>query len=324
MTLAEFLPPRPHRVWHLAAQAGVTHAVCKCAPELTGATTGPDDIDVLASVHRTLAANGLHLCALEGDQFDMSRIKLGLPGRDEALARYCRMLANLGAFGIRLLCYNFMAGIGWHRSGASPIRGGALGTHFRLVDVPTSLTDCGVVEPERMWDNFAYFLRAVLPAARAAGVRLALHPDDPPLPRLRGIARIFGNAAAFDRAWKLAPEETNAVTFCQANFKLAGEDLPSLARRWAGRVAYLHVRDVRGSAEDFVEIFHDESEVDQPALFRTYHELGLDVPVRCDHVPTMHGETEDPGHIPGYGTLGRLLAIGYFKGVLQAQRIPYR
>lgn len=326
MILTEFLPPQPHVLWQLSRQLGVTHAIVKCAPELTGMNP-PWDRDVLASISRAFAEAGLTIHGLEGDQFDMSRIKLGLPGRDEDIEKYCRMLRNMGELGIGLLCYNFMAQIGWARSRSDePGRGGALATRFRLSDMPT-ITTAGRISAEQLWENYAYFLRAVMPAAERAGVTMGLHPDDPPLPELGGVARIFGSVEAFERAYTIAPSPRNGVTFCQANFKLmpSVNDLASAARRLAPRIAFVHIRDVRGTAEDFVETFHDEGPTDMPAMFRLYHQLGFKGPLRCDHVPTMAGEnTNDPNFIPGYGTLGRLFALGYFKGILQTLDIPYQ
>jgi mannonate dehydratase len=169
-----------------------------------------------------------------------------------------------------------------------------------------------------VWENYAVFLKAVMPEAQRLGVRMGLHPDDPPLPALGGMARIFGSVEAYDRAYALAPCRENAVTFCQANFKLMGVGLDATARHFGPRIAFVHVRDVRGTAEAFVELFHDEGETDQLALFRTYRELGLDVPFRCDHVPAMEGEGAEPGFVPGYGTLGRLFADGYLKALVDA------
>lgn len=324
MILAEFLPPQPHALWSIARQLGVTHAIVKVAPELTGLSHGPYDRDTLASIVSSFSDAGLRVIGLEGDQFDMSRIKLGLPGRDDDLDRYQAMLSNMAELGISLICYNFMVGSGWYRTGLAPARGGAMSCHFRAADAPTQ-TPVGVVSADRVWANYAYFLRAVLPHAGRLGIRMALHPDDPPLPGLSGVARIFGSVDAFDRAYSIAPCRANAVTFCQANFKLMGADLASAARRFGERIAFIHVRDVRGNTEDFVEVFHDENDVDQPALFDVYaKELMLDVPVRCDHVPTMSGDEQFGPHLPGYGTLGRLFAIGYFKGCLQARGIAYR
>ncbi len=316
MKLIEFVPPRPHRLWPLCRQMGITEVVVKVAPELTG-RPAPWNRDALAGVVGDLAAAGLRVVALEGDPFDMSRIKLGLPGRDEDLEHYRQLLANMAEFGIGLLCYNFMAGTGWHRTGERAGRGGAQATFFRLADAPAVMPGAPL-EADRLWDSYATFLKAVMPEAQRLGVRMGLHPDDPPLPALGGVARIFGSVDAYDRAYALAPCRENAVTFCQANFKLMEVDLADAARHFGPRIAYVHVRAVRGTAEEFVELFHDEGETDQLALFRCYRDMGLDVPFRCDHVPAMEGEGSEPGFVPGYGTLGRLFANGYLKALVDA------
>jgi mannonate dehydratase len=300
---------------------GIGDVVVKCAPELTG-RPAPWDLHSLAATVGELTAAGLRVVALEGDQFDMSRIKMGLPGRDEDLERYRKMLRNMAELGIPLLCYNFMAGTGWYRGTEWIGRGGARCTSFSLAETPAVLPGAPLAA-EKLWENYEYFLRAVLPEAERLGLRMGLHPDDPPLPSLGGIARIFGSVEGFDRAYSVLPCRANAVTYCQANFKLMGADLADTARHFGDRIAFVHIRDVSGTAEDFVELFHDEGSVDQLALFRLYREIGLDVPFRCDHVPTMEGEGNEPGFVPGYGTLGRLFANGYLKGLLQvAEKMP--
>jgi len=320
MKLADFLPAKPDRSWQLARQLGVRHAICKCAPELTG-LTAPDDIDSLRTIQQRFADAGFTLAGLEGDEFDMRRIKLGLPGRDEDFARYRRMLANMGELGIPLICYNFMATIGWYRSDtAVPLRGGALSSGFtasvaaRQPLVPESER----IDHARLWDNYAAFIHAVLPAAEAAGVTMGLHPDDPPVPWLRGVGRIFISPEAIDRALALSPSPSHQLTFCQATYRAMGADPQVLARRWAGRIAFVHFRDVAGTAEDFREVFHDEGPTDMAAMVRTYGETGVTGPIRVDHVPTMAGE-DNGAH--GYAALGRLFAIGYLKGLCQAQNV---
>jgi mannonate dehydratase len=321
MILADFLPPQRDRSWDYALQAGVTRAIARCHPRDTGLAP-PWDRDALATVQRNFAAAGLTLAGLEGDEFDMRRIKLGLPGRDDDLELYGRMLANLGELGIGLLCYNFMATIGWCRTDTRvPARGGAITNRFQLAALdPALVPPAERVSEEQLWENYAYFLRAVLPAAERAGVALALHPDDPPLSPLRGVGRIFTSPAAFDRALTLSASPSHRVTFCQANFRLMGGDLAEAARRLAPRIAFVHFRDVAGTAEDFTETFHDAGPTDMPAMLRLYHELGFRGPIRIDHVPSLAGE-EDLPH--GYAYLGRLFALGYLKGLLDAERIPY-
>jgi len=321
MILADFLPACPNLQWQLTLQMGVRHAICKCAPELTG-LKAPWDRDSLSTIRSRFASAGLTLHGLEGDQFDMSRIKLGLDGRDEDLDHYCEMLRNMGEMGIPLLCYNFMAGIGWHRThGDAPTRGGALTSRFDIADVPSALTEAGEITEQQMWDNYAYFIRRVMPVAEKAGVQMGMHPDDPPLPSLRGIARILSRAENFERAMALAPSPNNGVTFCQANFKLMGCDVAHWARRFAaqGKVFFVHFRDVEGTAERFEETFHDDGPSDMPAMLKLYHDLGFGGPLRVDHVPTMAGEANE---YPGYGSFGRLFAIGYTKGIMQALKIP--
>jgi mannonate dehydratase len=322
MIVAEYLPPRPHVLWQLATQMGIGHAIINAKPERTGLKP-VWELDVLRQLQRGLAEAGLNLYGLEGDQFDMSRIKLGLEGRDEDLERFCQMLANMGQLGIPLLCYNFMAQIGWFRSnGDVPARGGALVSRFELKEMPTPLTEAGEVSQERMWENYSNFIRKAVPAAEKAGVRMALHPDDPPLPSLRGIGRIFGTPESFDRAYELAPSPYNGVTFCRANFKLmGGANLSECVRHFAEqrRLFFLHLRDVRGTAESFEEVFHDEAAEELKNTLRDCHACGFDGPLRCDHVPTLAGEANDQ---PGYGTLGRLFADGYIMGLMDALEIP--
>lgn len=320
LKLTEFLPAQPNQLWALARQMGIRHAICKCAPELTGLNP-PWDMDALRTIQRRFAEAGFTLYGLEGDEFDMHRIKLGLPGRDEDLERYRQMLANMGELGIPLLCYNFMAGIGWHRNRpAEPGRGGAQVTGFDIADVPSTLTQAGAVTEEQMWSNYEYFLRAVLPTAERAGVKMGMHPDDPPLPVLRGLGRILYRPENFERALALSASPSHGLTFCQANFTLMSADLAYWVRRWANRIVLVHFRDVRGTAERFVETFHDEGPTYMPAMVRLYHEIGFTGPIRVDHVPSLAGENPD---VPGYGVLGRLHAIGYLQGILQTLRIPY-
>jgi mannonate dehydratase len=321
MILAEYLPPRPDKLWRLAGQMGIRHAIINAKPERTRLKP-VWDLDALRRLQTDLGQAGLNLHGLEGDQFDMSRIKLGLEGRDEDIERFCRMLDNMGKLGIPLLCYNFMAQIGWFRSnGEVPVRGGALVSRFDLSEMPSSLTEAGEVSAERMWENYRYFIERAVPAAEQAGVRLALHPDDPPLPLLRGIGRIFGTPEAFDRAYALAPSPVNGVTFCRANFKLMNADLAGCVRHLAAqkRLFFLHLRDVRGTAEQFVEVFHDEAAAELMDTLRECQAAGFDGPLRCDHVPTLAGEANEQ---PGYGTLGRLFADGYIMGLMDALQIP--
>ena len=342
MTLVEFVPPTPHPLWKLCLQMGITDVIVKVNPSLTG-LPDPWRLETLKGIVDRLASAGLKVVGLEGDPFDMAPIKEygatgegRAPARPQALDHYCELLESMGALGIKLLCYNFMVGTGWARTGVREVRGGARATYFSLCETPggsqlaatdSGATSCAPPElkltAEQVWANYECFITRVMPVAERAGVRMGLHPDDPCLPELGGYARIFGSVEAYDRAYALYPSPSNAVTFCQANFKLMGADLEATARHFGKRIAFIHVRDVDGTKEDFTELFHDQGTTDQFALMRVYRALGLDVPVRGDHVPEMEGDrrlTEDC--IPGYFTLGRLFANGYLKALLAGTANP--
>ena len=354
MNLVEFVPPTPHPLWKLCLQMGITDVIVKVNPSLTG-LPDPWRYETLSFLVSRLASAGLKVVGLEGDPFDMAPIKeygecngqdARCPSsREEALAHYCELLESMGRLGIPLLCYNFMVGTGWARTGVREGRGGAKATYFSLKEATggsqlaatagtTDAINC--VPPEQgrsheaelklsadqVWDNYERFIKSVMPTAEKCGIRMGLHPDDPCLPSLGGYARIFGSVEAYDRAYALYPSPSNAVTFCQANFKLMGVDLDATARHFGDRIAFIHVRDVEGDKTDFTELFHDQGTTDQFALMRTYRSLGLDVPVRGDHVPEMEGDRLlDENCIPGYFTMGRLFANGYLKALLQGTEV---
>lgn len=321
MILADLLPAKPDRSWDFALQAGVKHAIVKCAPDLTGLKP-PWDKDALHTIQQRFTQAGFTVIGLEGDQFDMQRIKLGLDGRDADLALYRQMLANMGELGIRLLCYNFMATIGWFRTHPHErARGGAVTSRFQRAAVdPVAVPASSRVTEEKLWENYTYFIQKVLPAAEQAGVMMGLHPDDPPVSPLRGVGRIFTSPEAVARAMALHDSPSHRITFCQATFRAMGADAAAVARRFSDRITFVHFRDIAGNAEDFTETFHDNGPTDMPAMLQLYHELGFRGPIRVDHVPSLAGEEGLPH---GYAYLGRLFAVGYMKGILDASRIPY-
>ncbi len=311
-----FFTNKPDHRWQLCKQMGVDHAFAKLATDLTG-NLPPWDYDSLAASVRTFERAGLELIGLEGDQFDMSRIKRGLPGRDEDIERYGRMLENMGQLGIRTLCYNFMV-TGWYRTAVDvKERGDAIVTAFNWKDAEALPPEGEPITAKQLWENYEYFITRVIPIAESVGVTMALHPCDPPVSSLRGIARIFTSAAAVDRALTLVDSPSHALTFCQGTYTTMGEDVPALAQKWgaASKIAFLHIRDVVGTPADFRETFHDNGPTDMSAMFRLYKELGLNCPLRSDHVPTMADEANDA---PGYGMSGNLFGIGYIKGLLDA------
>lgn len=243
-------------------------------------------------------------------------VKCGLPGREEAMDKIKAVLALMGRFHISTLCLNFMAHVGWYRTRQDhPLRGGALGTAFDSRDyVPA---DDFAITQQQLWANMEGFFREIVPVAEKYQVRLALHPDDPPVPALGPVERILTSLSAIDRAVHLVDSPMLGVTLCQGCYSAMGEDVEQVIRHFArqDKLFFVHFRDVRGTRDSFYETFHDDGQTDMARMIRVYQEVGFDGPVRVDHVPTLAGEENS---LPGYAQLGRLYAIGYLKGLLDA------
>lgn len=315
--IAEMLPPRQSPLWRLCKQAGIDYAVGGLARDSRSDEAAWDYMPMLRMKQRYNDA-GFELSVIESSP-PMQKIRLGLDGRDEEIEYFNTMLRNMGAMGIPVVCYNFMAVLGWTRTSATiPSRGGALVTgydHDLMRNAP--LTEYGEVPEDRLWASLEYFLKRVVPVAEEAGVQLAMHPDDPPLSPIRGIGRIMRSVENFQRLLDLYPSEVNGVTLCQGNFTLMTDDLPATIHHFGeqGKIFFVHLRDVRGTPEKFVELFHDEAETDLLACLQAYKDIGFEGVLRPDHVPTMEGDDNDN---PGYSSVGRLLAIGYIKGLREA------
>jgi mannonate dehydratase len=313
-----FFGNTPDEKWVLARQMGIDFAIAKLAPELTGHLP-PWDLSSLENSKKIFEEHGFNLIGFEGDQFDMTRIKLGLDGRDQDLQKYIRMLENMGELGIGLLCYNFMA-TGWFRTSNNlQERAGALVTGFDMAEAARlPMTIHGAVSAQKIWDNYEYFLETVLPVAERAGVKMAMHPDDPPVDSVEGISRIFINADATRRALAMSDSPAHGITFCQGTYSTMGESVTDLISEWKDRIRFIHIRDVIGTREKFRETFHDNGPTDMAEVFEAYRNAGIEVPLRSDHVPTMYGEQNDHA---GYGMKGNLFGIGYIKGLMDALKI---
>ncbi|MBQ3865992.1 MAG: mannonate dehydratase [Clostridia bacterium] len=310
MLLTDYFYSDRDATWDFALASGVRHGVIR----LPERDFDPGDFSQMRAVYDRFTAAGLRPVVVEPMPNALhDPIKAGLPGRDKAIEKVIAMMANMDKLDLRAICFNFMAHVGWTRTTDKiPVRGGACVTGFRLADFNA---ETAPVTHEEMWKNYEYFLKAVLPYAEKYGVRLALHPDDPPLEKLGNTARILTSADAFRKAMALVPSDWLGITFCQANFVLMGEDLYRLIPEWKEKIFFVHFRNVMGQKTDFHETFHDEGAIEMGRVLRCYVENGVDVPIRVDHVPTY--PTGDSQQVAGYGAIGRLFAIGYLKGLLE-------
>jgi mannonate dehydratase len=323
LEIAEILlEPRPDPFWKTLRQVGVEHAVGILPRNFFDwretRSDLPWDYAPLAFYKEQVEQAGLKLSVIE-DNPPMDSIRLGKPGREEELEHFCTLLRSMGKLRIPVLCYNWMSVLGWLRTSTAPHgRGGAevaAYDHRLLADAPP--TREGRVTEAALWENLRFFLQRVLPVADEAGVKLALHPDDPPLSPIRSIDRIMRSVEAFERLLELVPSETNGITLCQGNFTLMTDDLPSVIRSFGeqGKIFFVHFRDVRGTPDSFVETFHDEGQTDMLACMRAYRDTGVEGVLRTDHTPTLEGDTAS---VAGYSEQGRLFAIGYVTGLREA------
>ena len=311
----------PGRLATTMLQMGLTHVVA--GMRLRG--TVEQQAEQVAKTKENYESAGLKIVGVEGAPVGFERMKLGLDGRDEEIQNFINAIQALSQAGIKMICYNWMAGLGWTRTNQRvPERGGAITSEFDLQTAEQmGDTRYGKVSEEKIWDNLVYFQKAAIPVAEKFGVQMALHPDDPPISPLRGIGRILTSAANYRKVMDIVPSPANGVTFCQANFKLMGEDIYALAKEWCAqkKIFFVHLRDVEGTKEHFHEAFHDSCSMDMARIMKIYGDCGYDLPMRPDHAPMMEGDTA--GQAGGYGVVGKVLAFGYMMGLMKAQNIAY-
>lgn len=327
------------RIGAFARQLGLSGLQFHAPRDLPG-TGGFWTTAELAALRGRCAEAGLRIEGLENvPAAHFHRIQRGLPGRDEQIDHFCRTLRNMAATGYDLLGYNWLPTYVWRTTMDAPGRGGAAVTGFDLADAPSGNALAGykltpaepITEPigaEQSWANHQYFLDAVLPVAEAEGVRLALHPDDPPVDEpLGGATRIFTSPAALAEAWRRSGGSPAwGLDLCLGTVsEMAGQAAAEEVIRTlgpAGKLFYVHFRDVKGTVPRFAECFLGEGNLDVPGVFDLLDSVGFDGFVIDDHVPALVGDagTWADTSAEAYVSRGRSYAIGYLQGVLDARR----
>ena len=312
MILADYFRSQHDATWDFAIQSGVRHGVIRLPEDSAFDLT---DRSHWQAVYKNFTDFGITPLVIEPMPNELhDHIKIGDEKRDECIEKVIKMFPIMRELGIDTICFNWMAHIGWLRTSSDyPERGGAKVTEFKMTDFKSTGAK---INAEKLWDNYTYFIKAVIPDAEKYGIKLALHPDDPPVPRLGDVERIMISKANIKKAvYDIVKSESLGVTFCHANYFIMGEDVEKTIEEFADKIFLVHFRNTSGVPEHFRETFHDNGELDMARMMKTYIKCGVNVPVRVDHVPTMAGEQST---LAGYDALGRLFAIGYLKGILDA------
>ena len=316
MVLTDYFRSEKDITWDYAKQCGVEHGVIRL-PEHAGFDYC--DMSHWQSVYDRFMDFGIKPVVIEPMPNELhDHIKTGDKKRDESIEKVIKMLPAMDKLDIRTICFNFMAYVGWCRTDYAVLeRGGALVTGFRIEDYQESEDR---ITPEQLWENYAYFIDAVMPYAKRYGIRFALHPDDPPIPNLGEVSRIMITHDNIKRAVEMGSSENLGITMCQACYQMMDEDLYQVVPAMKDRIFFIHFRNATGNKYHFHETFHDNGDIEMGKMIELYHSCGIDVPIRVDHVPTIAGEKETSG----YTAAGRLYAIGYLKGLLEGNGVRYQ
>jgi mannonate dehydratase len=347
LTFRWFGPDDAVSLAHIRQIPGITGIVSALYDIPVGEAWPPED---LARLKVSIEAAGLRLAVVESVPVHED-IKLGWPTRDRLIDNYRATIRAMGELDIPVLCYNFMPVFDWVRtdldrlledgstalahddlalaaidlsSGSAALPGWA--TSYSADQLRDLFVAYEGVGPDQLWENLQYFLERVVPEAEAAGVRLAIHPDDPPWP-IFGLPRIVTNGAALERVVELVDSPANGVTFCTGSLgALPSNNLPEMARRLGarGRIHFAHCRNIRVTGErQFHETPHPTAsgDVDMYEVLRALRDSGFNGPIRSDHGRMIWNERGRPG----YGLHDRALGTAYLHGLWEGlSREPRR
>ncbi len=259
-------------------------------------------------------------------------IAFGGPKRDELIELLAAEITDMGRAGIPILAYNWMPNSVW-RSGGSQIRGrtdvtawdSAAGDQSSIMDISDE-TKALLAEydtsAENMWECLEYWIKSITPVAEAAGIRLGIHPDDPPVPELGGVSRLLGSFDAYKRLTSIVDSPHNGIEFCQGTFSEMEDakdgGIYDMIKFFAERdkVLYVHFRNVSSTLPSFNEEFINTGYVDMKRAMETYAAAGYKGVFMDDHCPEIVCDSPFPGNWGGYRS--RIFAQGYIQAMLEA------
>jgi mannonate dehydratase len=283
----------------------------------------------MAGLAGMLERHGLRIAAMENLSPNFwSEILLDGPGKRAQMEGLKRLVRDAGRAGIPVVGYNFsIAGVwGWQRKRVA--RGGATTAVFAIDEIdaerpipdgtvwnmryraPVSGAPAVRVTEAELWARLDWFLKELVPVAEEAGVRLAAHPDDPPVERLRGSARLVNSHEKYDRLLAVVPSPANALEFCIGSLQEMQGDIYQTTRRFArsGAIAYVHFRNVRGKVPSYTETFVDDGDVDMAEIVRVLRDEAFDGVLVPDHVPDL--DCPAPWHA------GHAYTVGYMRALI--------
>jgi len=268
----------------------------------------------IVKMRQAVENEGLKLSAIENvpTQF-YDHIMLNGPKRDEQVENMIKTVRNIARAGVPIFGYNWMPSHVW-RTPPVPIRGGALATAFDYeVAKRFPLTHDREYTEAEMWKNLEYWIRIITPVAEEAGIRLGIHPCDPPVEKLGGIPQLFRNFDAYKRLISIVDSPSNAIEFCQGTFSEMNEDIYEMIEYFVSRkrIMYVHFRNVSGQVPKFYEEFVNTGYVDMHRAMRVYFDYGFDGFFIDDHVPQTYQDTS-------FGHRGRAHAMGYIAGIMES------
>ena len=315
-------------VLKLSAQLGVRDIVVYAGPgsnRIPGTDQPLDkpraDYGDYVALRERLESYGLRIAAIEGGFAHLPKYRdvvFGGPKRDELIQELIAEIRDMARAGIPIYGYHWMINSGW-RTKPVRIRGGAQSAAFDFELVRNKpFTHGREYTEEELWPNLEYWIRTVTPIAEREGIRLGIHPDDPPVPRIAGIPRLLRNHAAYRRLVEIYPSDANGIEFCQGTLSEMQDDVYEAIRYFGSRnkILYVHFRNVSGRVPKFHEEFVNTGYVDMHRAMKLYQEVGFEGVFIDDHCPNIEGDRKDPG---GFGeSLSRVFAQGYLQAILES------
>jgi mannonate dehydratase len=275
-------------------------------------------LDSLRVTQEHYARFGMRIYSAVHPSYRSLRIQLGQAGRDQDIEIYRRFLRNLGRLQIPVASYDFHPANTYTTSYVQ--RRGYTAREFDLNVFRTKIEKPAFereYSAEDIWSNYTYFMNAVLPVAAEAGVKLALHPDDPPLAKMNGVAKIFTDYNGYHRAEQIAGNSPYwGLTFCVGTWSEGGDRMGKnvfeMIRDFGsrGKIFEVHFRNVSGPLPHFVEAFPDDGYMNMYEVMKALREVRFRGAAEPDHVPKLAGDT-------GLLRAGTAYCLAYMRALLQ-------